>query len=48
MNVIAAFLSAFFYVVFTQNLVFTGGYGTSEVIRSAARCCRETSGSGLY
>ena len=37
MNVIAAFLSAFFYVVFTQNLVFTGGYGTSEVIRSAAR-----------
>lgn len=37
MNVIAAFLSAFFYVVFTQNLVFTGGYGASEVIRSAAR-----------
>lgn len=37
MTVISAFFAAFFYVVLTQNLVFTGGYGVSEAIRSAAR-----------
>lgn len=37
MSVISAFIAAFCYVVFTQNLVFTGGYGVSEAIRSAAR-----------
>lgn len=37
MRVISAFFAAFIYVVFTQNLVFTGGYGISESIRSAAR-----------
>lgn len=34
---ITAFFAAFVYVVFTQNLVLTGGYGVSEAIRSAAR-----------
>lgn len=37
MSIISAFFAAFCYVVFTQNLVFTGGYGVSESIRSAAR-----------
>lgn len=37
MSIISAFIAAFCYVVFTQNLVFTGGYGVSEAIRSAAR-----------
>ncbi|MBQ6752899.1 MAG: hypothetical protein IJR10_03910 [Clostridia bacterium] len=37
MKFIAAFFAAFLYVSFTQNLVFTGGYGASEAIRSAAR-----------
>ncbi|MBO4445551.1 MAG: hypothetical protein IK036_05325 [Clostridia bacterium] len=37
MKFIAAFFAAFIYVCFTQNLVFTGGYGASEAIRSAAR-----------
>lgn len=37
MGVISAFFAAFIYVVFTQNLVLTGGYGISESIRSAAR-----------
>lgn len=37
MSVISAFIAAFCYVVFTQNLVLTGGYGVSESIRSAAR-----------
>ncbi len=37
MSIISAFIAAFCYVVFTQNLVFTGGYGVSESIRSAAR-----------
>jgi len=37
MTVISAFFAAFFYVVFTQNIVLTGGYGISEAIRTAAR-----------
>lgn len=37
MKFVAAFFAAFVYVCFTQNLVFTGGYGASEAIRSAAR-----------
>ncbi|NLL62894.1 MAG: hypothetical protein GX241_01420 [Ruminococcaceae bacterium] len=37
MSIISAFFAAFMYVVFAQNLVFTGGYGISESIRSAAR-----------
>lgn len=37
MKLVAAFFAAFVYVCFTQNLVLTGGYGASEVIRSAAR-----------
>lgn len=37
MKLISAFFAAFIYVCFTQNLVFTGGYGSSEAIRSAAR-----------
>ena len=37
MTMISAFFAAFFYVVFSQNLVLTGGYGVSESIRSAAR-----------
>jgi len=37
MKLISAFFAAFIYVCFTQNLVFTGGYGASEAIRSAAR-----------
>ena len=37
MRVISAFIAAFVYVAFTQNLVLTGGYGSSEAIRSAAR-----------
>ena len=37
MSIITAFFAAFFYVAVTQNIVLTGGYGTSETIRSAAR-----------
>lgn len=37
MRLITAFFAAFIYVAFTQNLVLTGGYGSSEAIRSAAR-----------
>ncbi len=37
MRLISAIIAAFIYVAFTQNLVFTGGYGASEAIRSAAR-----------
>ena len=37
MKLISAFFAAFIYVCSTQNLVFTGGYGSSEAIRSAAR-----------
>ena len=37
MRFIAAFIAAFCYVVFAQNLVLTGGYGISESIRTAAR-----------
>lgn len=37
MNVISVFFSAVFFVAFTQNIVLTGGYGSSETIRSAAR-----------
>lgn len=37
MSIIAAFFSALLYMAVTQNPVFTGGYGTSETIRTAAR-----------
>ena len=37
MSVIIQFFSAALYLVFVQNLVFSGGYGASEVIRTAAR-----------
>ena len=37
MNTIIQFFSAAIYIVFVQNLVFSGGYGASETIRTAAR-----------
>ncbi|MEG0979958.1 MAG: Rnf-Nqr domain containing protein [Oscillospiraceae bacterium] len=37
MSAIIQFFSAALYLVFVQNLVFSGGYGASEVIRTAAR-----------
>jgi len=37
MNMILQFFSAALYIVFVQNLVFSGGYGASEAIRTAAR-----------
>lgn len=37
MNVIAQFFSTALFIVFVENLMFSGGYGASEVIRTAAR-----------
>lgn len=37
MSVIVQFFSATLYIIFVQNLVFSGGYGSSEAIRTAAR-----------
>ncbi|MDO5014575.1 MAG: Rnf-Nqr domain containing protein [Clostridia bacterium] len=37
MNIFLGFLSAIFYMGLSQNLVFSGGFGSSEVIRTAAR-----------
>jgi electron transport complex protein RnfA len=37
MSVIVQFFSAALYIIFVQNLVFSGGYGSSEAIRTAAR-----------
>ena len=40
-------LSAAVYAIFVQNLVFSGGYGTSEAIRMAARPKRLASVAGM-
>ncbi len=37
MSVVFQFFSAALYIIFVQNLVFSGGYGSSEAIRTAAR-----------
>ena len=37
MNVIAQFFSTALFIVLVENLMFSGGYGASEVIRTAAR-----------
>lgn len=37
MNIFLGFLSALFYIGLSHNLVFSGGFGSSEVIRTAAR-----------
>ena len=37
MRIMLYFFTALVYIVFTQNIVFTGGYGISESIRTAAR-----------
>lgn len=37
MNVIAQFFSVALFIVLIENLMFSGGYGASEIIRTAAR-----------